>query len=555
MLNQIREWYQYHIPHIYSPQFPRFVGDSANFVRYILTDDTAFSISFKHDIRTAYAIPDNGTICLPTWPLSPQGMQAAYPELEECPLQDFSAQAIGIINGLLIHETWHLKETASANVQWIMAGEPAHKKLFQIALNLVEDVYINDVIARTTAYAFFVEFANSIAGFLLPPALEKYAIAVETQAGILEALIPVLAHYTNVWNSADPLWDNFREYTDIMDKVIGVSNTRERGKISLELYHKLLELAEETGENPNDMPAPEEEDAGLESLPEQAMHALSRMSYKISEEFTARCKKEDKFENIPPTQEIDVNSNYHPRKKVDPDNKFAQVGRILKLLRSKRYTPGIPRETGSKILPARLWRVDLDQKVFGLPRPVEKSDRDEVILLLDYSGSIGSSFRHRIAKAALGTAYSLRQANIRFMIFAHTGYRKPEVFRIASYRMHGTTDLATALSRSLEIDANYTYEGFAVEHVGQYFTRGTHNKTLILLNDGNPEGFNYDGDPAEEHTANAARRLRQKGIRVLAMSLVSNVIPSNIRIYGKENHVDATHDVNEALRDTLLTCI
>ena len=150
-----------------------------------------------------------------------------------------------------------------------------------------------------------------------------------------------------------------------------------------------------------------------------------------------------------------------------------------------------------------------------------------------------------LAEETYNLAYVLQQRGFKFSIFAHTT-SDSDCMVYGIYSNIGNIEnnlsklgLKNALDKMLKLERNNNADGKAIEFVAKKFTSANNSKVLIVMSDGQPSAKYYLSDKAKGHTKNEVIKLRNKGIKVMSVSLVKRVIKTNDEIYGKENNIFA----------------
>lgn len=242
---------------------------------------------------------------------------------------------------------------------------------------------------------------------------------------------------------------------------------------------------------------------------------------------------------------------------------FRGLGNLLRYLRQEKHHPGAPRTVGSKLVKQRLHRIATDGKVMAMydSKHITKG-KPKVILLIDMSGSMrSSSLIDRVMIAAYSAFESLVECQVPVAVYGHTASSKghdyqPLVYAIAAYQMPlfqrgltTTRNVKAAFGRVTKVEHSQNFDGIAIEEVAKRFPDQPGSKVLIVLSDGQPYGGgSYGGQRALEHTADVIRRTNRSGTAVLSLSLTSEVMEANDKLYGKGNLPAYGHLLDRSLR-------
>lgn len=242
--------------------------------------------------------------------------------------------------------------------------------------------------------------------------------------------------------------------------------------------------------------------------------------------------------------------------RFEADKLFLQLGRNLRYMRQENHTIGAPMKTGTKIVKQRLARIAIDGKVLSVNHNNKiMKGTPEVIILVDVSGSMTNNSGSRsgeklivsASRASMGAYMSLVDAGIPVAVYAHTTKGEDSmVYCVAANRMplNGRNvsmgnHIEKRFSAMVDVEHNSNIDGVAVDFCANQFTDKPGSKVLMVFSDGSPAGHNYHGQTAIEHTKLMANRARRKGISVLSLSLVQDVLATNDEIYGREFNLRA----------------
>lgn len=229
---------------------------------------------------------------------------------------------------------------------------------------------------------------------------------------------------------------------------------------------------------------------------------------------------------------------------------FKGLGNLLRYMRQEKHHPGAPRTSGSKLIKQRLHRIATDGKVMALNDSTHVTKgKPRVILLIDMSGSMrSSSLIDRVMNAAYSAYESLVECQVPVAVYGHTAFSRssdyvPLVYAIAAYQMPllqrgltTTIDARKAFGRVTKVEHSQNFDGIAIETVAARFPEQPGTRVLVVLSDGQPYGgASYGGQRAMDHTAEVIRRTNRSGTSVLSLSLTSDVMEANDKLYGKGN--------------------
>jgi len=226
---------------------------------------------------------------------------------------------------------------------------------------------------------------------------------------------------------------------------------------------------------------------------------------------------------------------------IEPDHRFLEFSQLM-LARTQTNRPyGLQMNRGSNI--RQLYRIATDNRIFAQPNEFEHIGEQEIIILVDISGSMRSDIKlEKAAKAAIGAAIGLQDSRHRIKVVGHT----------ADWDVNGIRqDVVLIILKDWDEDANIVmkprfekiidYDGvmysnsddFAIMAVSKMFSELRNQKSLIVISDGMPRG---DISLGEEGTRIVVNEIRSQGIVVVSISVDEDAYDSNNYIYGRENN-------------------
>lgn len=184
-----------------------------------------------------------------------------------------------------------------------------------------------------------------------------------------------------------------------------------------------------------------------------------------------------------------------------------------------------------------------DGKVFYKNALPNEAPRLSVGLLLDESGSMSCGDRSTYARAAAIILYDFCQSlNIPIMIYGHTTGYGADV-DLYSYAEFDAIDRDDKF-RLMDISARgCNRDGAALRYVAEQLSRRTEDvRILMLVSDGQPSAYGYDGTAAEEDLRGIRQEYRRKGLLFVAAGIGDDKEVLE-RIYG-DSYLDIT-DLNQ----------
>jgi len=235
---------------------------------------------------------------------------------------------------------------------------------------------------------------------------------------------------------------------------------------------------------------------------------------------------------------------------LEVDPRYGALAEIARQRAVVNRPYGLDRTRGHSI--RKLYRIATDQKIFAENAKSHSYRPMQVIILVDYSGSMTVARRSlgkeydetnlvKASRAALGAAIALTEAQCDVAVYAHTAQLTSQT----SVDLYTVKEFNTPLSKVAEkfgwlVRYSRPYQnrdGYAIYRVGKNFMSDGRRKLLIVISDGEPAAHGYSGPQADAHTKRKVDELREQGVDVLSISITPNAKYANDRIYGERNNV------------------
>lgn len=306
----------------------------------------------------------------------------------------------------------------------------------------------------------------------------------------------------------------------------------------------------------NDMTKQQQQE--LDELSKEQAGELAEME----EEFnTAQIKQSMELESeVVKGSTNNVKAQFHYAKKNRfsagneplPDVKLdAEFIRKLQELRSMNRAYGEIRTSGTKLMKHRLSRISTDGRMFSRTSLQDtKRNEVELIILLDLSGSMTwkpSSQTWNVLSTVVANTKkiveALKKTDIRFSVLGHTDCRQTTGPFVKGDAMlyhlidRTTPNLDEAFQKVMAVPNGNNYDDVMIDKCVELFQSDSDRKVLLVLSDGAPCGFGYDG---EEATTKAAAKARTAGVHTYSISLVAGVVKKNNAIYGEEYNLNGS---------------
>lgn len=225
------------------------------------------------------------------------------------------------------------------------------------------------------------------------------------------------------------------------------------------------------------------------------------------------------------------------------------VGLLQARSQTVRYN-GLQQNHGTKI--RQLYRIATDNKIFTQPVVMDGLGPQEVIILVDLSASMRSGQHYiKALNEAWGMAVALEAGRHRVAVYGHTADQdlKETIGRrdnpnVTVWEIKNFDHPSSIISKRLEnVTSNFLCnngDGYAIKTVAEHFSNIRNSKTLIVISDGEPAAHCYGCEYGNDHTREAIQEIRNRGIKVLAVSVIPSCIKDNNWIYGEENNFPCT---------------
>lgn len=171
-----------------------------------------------------------------------------------------------------------------------------------------------------------------------------------------------------------------------------------------------------------------------------------------------------------------------------------------------------------------------------------------VLILLDASGSTtdadaqGCSVHEHQRRAAVTFAATLEDLGDRVAVYGFRSRGRDAVHMLA-LKPFGRRFNAGGRARLNRLNpSGYTRLGAAIRHAGEVLKTqaGTPNRLLLLLSDGVPYDYGYEGAYAESDARRALEELRRDGVACLSLSIGASTANEALqRVFGSASHANA----------------
>lgn len=488
--------------------------------------------------------------------------------------------AISFHNGAQIHESLHVKHTPfghsdsfAKKLDEIASKYKKDRKMLGFCFNIIEDIFIESVGEKDHVHIFpYNRFVNDL---LFPEnktdeLIQSWLDTKDTEEKDTQSLINSLISWKRVENRSKYTDESYTPFVDLFTQALNIDNDfKKRLKLSVDFYDLLVE---------NEVQPESFSSGGFgdgEPIPSDLMDKIGKWVKDNTKEIA---RVGDAFEKIkgevkPSDIHTQIKSDYadiskrlkfvfdYPAygDKIIPDKRYLGFANYIRYVQTPKANYFLTKDTGSTIVDHELYRINLDGNVLT-DKIYTVKDKPQFLILGDFSGSMRSII-HRVITSAAGIFLSLSQSDIPVSLWGHSGDSYPIVYGIASYKMpfrnkivETTQNAFQRISNSSHIPLYENYDGFAIYSLKEHFHK-QQKRFMIVLSDGRPQGDNYGGSLALEHTRKVVNNLRKDGINVYAISLVERVVQSNDEIYGEKYNINGSGNLDSELRKLIANLI
>lgn len=452
--------------------------------------------------------------------------------------------------GVVVHEAAHVRYSAATLPAMIeLAESKFDHKLLRIFFNILEDIHIENRIIEEEWWCHWM--MESAWEYFLPSSRLDDIVPVSAPATDMETAGDLIRILIMAKNRSSSLYGVYNDFIDeVLDACYAVEDYDDqvdRYKYILEVYLRYFNLDDEELEKEQERMA-----EMLQELLGFLKGLLDEMKREPEDSFM-KADDERTFDEIVESTSAGEIDKYEPGEipffeivprivgnPIQPDERYFGFSSLTRQLASRPLPKGVRSKRGNRIVSPR--NILLDDKIFRKRMDYKKPLPLEVIILVDCSGSMTSG--NNIGKAlsaARGAAYGLVNGHHDVAIYGHTGdiYEYGHV-NLVLYRFKGFNENISIIEKRMPNDRKdginlcQNRDGDAIRRVSDKFTRRKNVKLLIVISDGAPEAHGYHGKSAQNDTLMAVKTVREKGIKVLSISINDYATSTNDYIYGKE---------------------
>lgn len=561
----LKDWYfGIDIPDFKDDHIKDFVRSTLGIFVSTMNDEVKVrpTIQFSSDVEVACADQINSIIYFNDKIFSPDENERYFKGYD-------SSDTLAICMGISFHECLHFRYTYN-NLEFafkMLGLNPDNRLLFSV-FNITEDHYIEHF-GRFQFPNLVWTLTAAHSAMFTQEALDGFIAKVEGEPTTIEEVINILNVFTSLKNWR--LKFNF-DGIEILEQVYKLMMSAkehedciERIQISNEIYELLIKnlTSEEQDKLEQMLAGNAEDDEAIKKLME-LLEALESMIASLIKDGTPmevdptlnpleNVERKDTVDYkgsiisvVPDQQFFDlVKSEAYDERTVEPDKRYLELSDLINARTFKNHCVGQQRDRGRQM--RQLYRIATDSKIFADPVELQTVGPQEIIFLLDASGSMGVRDKFfNACGAILGSIRGLELSRHNVAVFAHTAENRyvAEVMghqTLLMFNIKEFGDSVEVAANRIRLLAKHTLmlsennDDLAITEAASRFTEARNNKTLIVVSDGEPASSRLsrlgrlDGI---DLTQKAVEAVRSRGINVLSVSIDASAYKANNRIYG-----------------------
>lgn len=533
------------------------------------------SVYFSPDIETAAIDITTNTIYISTAYINPNPAKRVNPKVTD------EVETLTAMIGSTIHELFHIKHTTKT-VEEACAIASISNDIFSTIFNVVEDLFIDADALKVIGQLRFAYVSR--VNYLFPVEKAKsMAVNVPDQIETLFDLVDVVDLCIMLKN-----FENFelREYAyeskvfvsarKMFLKAATTKDIFERIKLSVEIYNFLIStLPQEERQKLDSMGQddskgedgqPDGDASGLSDGESSAITEMLRNAQNIenaskiqqikgridkdSVNFTTQKTKHgelavlmvDAQPDVFRSLSFDTTRNFS---KIVVDERFVDFASLIKARSIVNHPYGAAADKGRNM--RRLYRIATDSKIFSDPQKVSYLGKQEIIILVDLSGSMRQHKKMENAlQVAWGAAMGLEEGRHNVAVYGHSADLQVVTGNcdVLLVKLKGFDEPAQILDERCQTVSEFSEDimssnadDVAIQNVVKAFSGAQNSKTLIVISDGMPSAACSSGING---TKDAVDAVREKGIKVLSISIEPSAVDKNNIIYGSDFNYDSS---------------
>lgn len=462
-------------------------------------------------------------------------------------------ETVGALVGLQCHEIMHFHSTSMTIEESLKSLGCEGNKFLGACINVIEDTFIDEY-AKTVFNPFFWSY-NYLYDYFFP----KEKFSTEKLNGKIENEDDSAAYLNYaIWSRILSHRKTIVECDSIMQKVDAIIvcakstfDIDERNKLAKKLFDLLIPKA---FENKNKV---------------EQKEFIDKVSKKLSQEDVVDNLEYDKNEALTPNKGVEffgkdqkktLSILFHPSEsfyankifggptlnfKFDSkSNKFANLAALMKAQAETIKLRGVQEKRGKRV--TKLANIATNGKIFSTPVVMQGVGFQEIGILIDFSGSMGTTLVKSALEETFSIVRSLQNGGHSVFVVGHTGDIKYSstgqnidlvmpIFKDFSESVEIMNERMTSWAKHSQLCSNN--DDLAILQCMNMFSKKNNKKTLIIIGDGTPASKRISCEQEGiKLVMESVKTLKKAGILALSLSLTENVMPKNNKIYGIENN-------------------
>lgn len=233
---------------------------------------------------------------------------------------------------------------------------------------------------------------------------------------------------------------------------------------------------------------------------------------------------------------------------IEIDSKYSKFSKLMRAFSDTKRYSGPQLNRGNNI--SKIYRIATDQKIYNKPYVIRGLSQQEIIILVDMSGSMGGINITEALSAAKGAILGLEAGGHKVAVYGHSAdfvSASKHYFNLVIFNLKSFSDNSSAALKKIDDIASVMYpsallrqnnDDLAIDYMRKKFTKQNNQKTLIVISDGEPMSSRGSGKELVEKAQQNVKRLKREiGCSVLSISIDKCCISANNTIYGEDNNV------------------
>lgn len=488
-------------------------------------------------------------------------------------------QVLEMLIGLVVHEASHIEYTVTDIKESFEVMGFELNKLNKTVWNIIEDFYIEEQ-ARINHPVFEWSLQSALDYFFPLSQTRKLIAELPNEITTMKHVTKFVGTLCNAKNvracSRLEINENklFAELVAMVKGVYKIHDKYERITFSKTVVEWLLKNVKEQDEEQNEEESSkggsESGDKELDEISEKMDKVIGKEGIEVDSKDNvintlkmSTQKVDDSTEQIQPVQLIvsytsllnfgfSKNLENH---EIKLDRRFLPLSQLIKARSQANQPKGEQKNYGRSI--TQIHRIVTDSKVFATPITVPFVGPQEVVILVDCSGSMGMNEKiTKALSAAYGAAMGLQNGGHKVKVIGHTcqlsGTLKyaelTESLMIYVFKnWHDSIEkMVDNMKTFLQFESTKgnNNDDYAVAFAGSQFTKERSRKNVIVISDGYPSSRRIDKEDGAKKTKVVVDKLRKSGVSVSSISIDTQAFDVNNRIYGAAYNINSEDAVN-----------